>query len=174
MNIALVFFFVVAATGFVLSVTAHLAALFGLPQPLGDAVMGLHIGIFVVWLPAVMVGNQLVKDFQQKDFWKAALRGCPPWMRGLTFAVFVYAVLNFFMFIALAPARVKGQKADTRSDVRGFSGHWMAFYAAGASLLYSGLRVRRKDMARRCSKGHPVSASASFCEACGAELEPYC
>src|SRR5437870_7027920 len=37
----------------------------------------LFIGIFVVWLPTVLLLNTLTRDFKQKDLWKAALRGCP-------------------------------------------------------------------------------------------------
>lgn len=172
MAIVLTFFFGLAVIGLALSVVAHLAAVFGFSQPLGEAVMGLHVGIFVVWLPAVMVANRLVADFKRKDFWTAALRGCPRWMRAVTFVIFVYAFLNFFLFLGNQPPRGKSQKADAPEVVRGFSGHWMAFYSAGAALLYSGLKVRQMDPARRCPKGHPVSASATYCEKCGAEIEP--
>ena len=44
-------FLTLAVIGLILSLIAHTAALFGLPQPLGSAAWGLHIGIFVVWLP---------------------------------------------------------------------------------------------------------------------------
>ena len=70
-------FLVLAAVGLVLSIIAHIAALTGLPQPLGNATWALHFGVFVVWLPAVVVVIWLVKDFQKKEYWSAALRGCP-------------------------------------------------------------------------------------------------
>jgi hypothetical protein len=34
-------------------------------------------GIFVVWLPTVLLMNWLARGFKPRDLWKAALRGCP-------------------------------------------------------------------------------------------------
>ena len=171
MTVLLAPFLVLSVIGLVLSLIAHTAALFGLPQPLGSAAWGLHIGIFVVWLPAVIMANRLVGDYKRKDFWKAALRGCPDWMRWLTFAFFGYAVVNFLLFIAVAPPRGAGGGANTPPEVfRGFSGHWMAFYSAAAAILYSAIVVSRSDPAGRCPNGHPVSPSASYCEECGAAV----
>jgi succinate dehydrogenase hydrophobic anchor subunit len=70
---------IVAAVGLVLSVTAHIAAYAGFAVPWASA--PLLLGIFAVWVPAMLASNRLVKDYARKDFWKAALRGCPPWMR---------------------------------------------------------------------------------------------
>ena len=161
-------FFVLSVIGLILSIIAHAAAVLGLPQPLAGAAWGLHIGIFVVWLPAVLVSNRLVADFRQADFWKAALRGCPRWMRWLTFGFFCYALVNFLLFLAVAPPRGSGGGVDAPPEVfRGFSGHWMAFYSAAAAILYSAIVVGKRDPAHRCLNGHPVSSSASHCETCG-------
>ncbi len=67
-------FLILSVIGLLLSLLARTIALLGLPQPLGAAAWGLHIGIFVVWLPAITASNRLVRDFQQKDFWRATLR----------------------------------------------------------------------------------------------------
>jgi hypothetical protein len=150
----------------VLSLIVHTAALLRLPQPLGSSAWGLHIGIFVVWIPAVLVSNRIVRDFKQKDFWKAALRGCPDWMRWVTHAFLAYAVVNFVVFMLFTPPR-GGFANDERAAFRGFSGHWMAFYSAAAAILYSAIVVAHSDPARRCPNGHPVSPSASYCESCG-------
>ena len=170
MTILLLPFLALAVVGLVLSLTAHVAALFGQQQPLGDAAWALHIGIFVVWLPAVLVSNRLVKDFKYKDMWKAALRGCPPWMRWLTSAFFVYAIVNFIIFAVLAPGGADSGANAPPIVFRGFSGHWMAFYSAAAAVLYSAIVVAKRDPARRCPNGHPVSPSAVFCEVCGARV----
>ncbi len=72
-----------ALLGFVASVTVHVLSLTGVLPPTGEYTWGLHIGIFVVWIPAVMLMQQLLpdkKNFNQKDVWKVALRGCPPWV----------------------------------------------------------------------------------------------
>ena len=60
-------FLVLAVIGLILSLVSHTAAVLGQPQPLGPAAWGLHIGIFVVWLPAVIVSNRLTGDFKVSD-----------------------------------------------------------------------------------------------------------
>ena len=165
-------FFLLAVLGFGLSVVAHACAVFGLPQPLGSAVMSLHGGVFVIWIPAILVSNRMVAGYPRKDFWKVALRGCPVWMRWGTMVVFAYAIINFVFFVGHDVSRQQKKPAGAAPPdvVRGFSGHWMAFYAAGTSLLYSGMVVARHDPARRCKNGHVVSPSSNFCDTCGADL----
>src|SRR5947207_13942720 len=92
-------FIVLAAIGFILSVAAHLAAVAGSPIPFGKAVWALHIGIFVVWLPTVLVAYRLTRRVSRKDFWKIALVGCPKWMRTALYIFFDYAILNFVSFM---------------------------------------------------------------------------
>jgi len=163
-----------AAMGLVLSVIVHVLSFLGLPSPLGEYSWGLHVGIFVVWLPTVLVANNMVKDFKQKDFWKAALRACPKWMKNLTYFFFGYAFLNFVIFIisdAAGGVSGKSEGSSTPTNVfRGFSGHWMVFYCVAMATLYSAIHVEEHDETRRCSNGHPVSPSAKFCEQCGAKV----
>lgn len=172
MHLLLAPFFLASLAGLALSVIAHVCALVGWSQPMGNAVMGLHGGIFAIWFPAVLVANRLVADYPRKHFWKAALRGCPVWMRGVPLVFFAYALLNFAWSMGNTPGAPKGGQLADAATVRCFSGHWMLFYSAGAAILYSGMSVARHDPQRRCSKGHPVSSTAAFCESCGAELEP--
>jgi hypothetical protein len=171
MAILLTPFIVLAAVGLLLSLIVHGCALLGLPQPLDDKVWGLHIGIFIVWLPAVLASMWLAQDFTQKKYWKAALRGCPNWMRWMTYGFFIYAVINFITFMSVAPHGRQAPNAPTPPVVlRGFSGHWMAFYSAAMAMMYSAVVVSRRDPVRRCPNGHPVSPSADFCENCGARI----
>lgn len=170
MNLALGAFFVLAVTGLFLSLISHVAACLDLPQPLGDSAMALHVGVFVVWLPAVFVSKQLTANVKKKDFWRAALRGCPYWMRALTAIFFFYAIINFILFACRLPPKKAHLAADSPIAVRGFSGHWMAFYSAGAAMLYSAIAIGGRGVARRCENGHPASASAKFCEKCGAQM----
>jgi hypothetical protein len=74
-----------SAVGLALSLISHIAALLGANGPLGDKAWILHIGIFVVWLPAILVMNRLTREVPRKDIWKVALRGCPEWMRYMTY-----------------------------------------------------------------------------------------
>src|SRR6266581_5144804 len=64
-----------SAAGMLLCVFSYLGWLTGsyrFPRPEPPL---LFIGIFVVWLPTVLLLNTLTRDFKQKDLWKAALRG---------------------------------------------------------------------------------------------------
>ena len=46
-----------AAVGLVLSAVSHFAAVLGIRGPLGDYAWVLHIGVFIVWLPTVLVAR---------------------------------------------------------------------------------------------------------------------
>src|SRR5881392_2188035 len=61
-----------SAVGMLLCVFSYLGWLTGsyrFPRPEPPL---LFIGIFVVWLPTVLLLNTLTRDFKQKDLWKAA------------------------------------------------------------------------------------------------------
>src|SRR5207249_4130983 len=51
--------------------------------------------------------------------------------------------------------------------VRGFSGHWMAFYSTALAILYSAARADERNRSRRCPNGHTVGPLAEYCERCG-------
>lgn len=154
-----------AWVGLTLSILSHLAALLGSQGPLGDYAWVLHIGIFIVWLPTVLVASRIGADFERKDLWKAVLRGCPQWMQYMVCGFFGYALLNFAIFIIASPKGGSGPMPP--AVVRGFSGHWMAFYSAAAAVLYSATHVSDRDQGRRCANGHSVGPLARFCEQCG-------
>lgn len=167
MNFLLFPFMLLAAVGFILSVVVHVSALLGLPIPGGDAAWGLHIGIFVVWLPTVLVSTRTARFTNQKDFWKVALSGCPPWMRKALYLVFGYAILNFIIFIFAMKYQAGVPSA---ADFRGFSGHWMVFYGVAFAMLYSVRRAPQLLQDRKCVNGHSLSAVAQFCPECGVAL----
>jgi len=165
-------FIALAAVGFILSVAAHLAAIAGSPIPLGKAVWALHIGMFVVWLPTVLVAYRMTRGANRKDFWKIALVGCPKWMRTALYVIFGYAILNFVLFMATTASRSQPKGDAPREVIRGFSGHWMVFYGAAFATLYSASVVGYSGMDRKCPNGHSVGITARFCEECGAALDP--
>jgi len=165
MKAIFLFFASVSAAGLVLSAASHIAAVLGTQGPLGNFAFVLHIGIFVVWIPAVFAANRLVRNVPRKDFWKAALRGCPDWMKYMTYAFVGYAILNFAFFISSAPTQGRGGPMSPE-DVRGFSGHWMAFYSAALAILYSAAQVW-DERERHCPNGHEVQPLAKFCDQCG-------
>jgi hypothetical protein len=165
MALLIVPFLVLAAVGLVLSLVAHGCALLGLPQPLGGATWGLHVGIFAVWLPAMLASNRMVRGTRPDDFWRVALRGCPPWMRRMTYGFFGYAVANFLIFFATAPVGKQPAGAPAPPEVfRGFSGHWMAFYSAALAILYSAAAVSRcgedKHLGGKPTEGRRDEAAA--------------
>src|SRR5215831_7309479 len=90
-----------AVAGFLASVIVHVYSLLGTANPFGPAAWALHVGIFVVWFPAVLVAQRLTRNVKRADFWKAIFRGCPPWVRRGAYILFPYAIVNFFAGIAL-------------------------------------------------------------------------
>ena len=93
-------FMALAAVGFALSATAHLMALPGMAIPGGGAVWTLRVGVFVVWIPTVLLGQKIVQDQPPREFWRIALTGCPPWMRNAVYGLFAYAFINFAWFLS--------------------------------------------------------------------------
>ncbi|MFN7140461.1 MAG: zinc ribbon domain-containing protein [Limisphaerales bacterium] len=166
---AIVFgFMLLAAFGLVLSILAHIAALMGVLIPGGKLVWALHIGIFVVWLPAVLVAGQVTRYANREDFWKLALAGCPGWMHRAFYVLFGYAILNFIVFLLVVGTQEEKTTGDAPpSVVRGFSGHWMVFYGGAFFLLYSRINAPHLYQKRKCPRGHPVSPTDRFCPKCG-------
>lgn len=154
-----------AALGLLASLTVHVSSLAGLTNPLGSAAWVLHGGVFVVWLPTVMVAQRVMKHATQANFWKVILRGCPPWMRLGAYILFPYAMINFFVSVALI------ESGGEVNDLRLFSGHWMVFYYIAGAMLWSA-RSLWDEANRQCPQGHPAAPFASFCEQCGAKLPP--
>lgn len=156
---------ILAAVGFVLSLIVHGLSLFGVLAPGGDLVFALHIGIFVIWVPAVILS--------QGRGGKDAFDKTPRWMKRALGVLFAYALLNFGYFMLVAPkkgSREASQHPAPPKVVRGFSGHWMIFYGAGFSMLWCTWKERREATQRRCSNGHQVTAPGTQCPTCGAAI----
>ncbi len=134
----------IAAAGFVLSLAAHLMALAGVNLPSGGLVWLLHVGIFIVWIPAISFVNQNVKQMNRKRGWEELLAICPAWMRWMSGAVVAYAAVNFVLFLVSTNGQPKPTGTAPPIVVRGFSGHWMVFYWAAFVTFYATLKVRRR------------------------------
>jgi len=148
-------FLIFSAAGLVLSVISHICALRGVAGPLGDLTWLLHIGIFIVWLPAILAVQRLSGNVPRRDLWQAALRGCPGWMRYGMYGLFGYAMINFLIF-AQAAGKHQGTGPMPPDVVRGFSGHWMVFYGAAFAILHSYIHLRGQNTIRKCAAGHEV------------------
>ena len=157
-------FVVLSAVGLVVSLWVHLGAVAGRRVAPKAFFWILHVGIFVVWFPAVFVAQKRVGNVQRKDYWKIVLNGSPDWMRYMVYGFFGYAMLNFALFMSKTPSG--GGGANPPAVVwRGFSGHWMLFYSAALAILYSAAHAN--ETGRRCVNGHPVLENATFCTQCG-------
>jgi Protein of unknown function (DUF3592) len=159
-------FIILAFVGLVASVWVHAGAVMGrrvAPEPFFWI---LHVGIFVVWFPAVFVAKQRVGSLNRRDYWKVLLRDLPDGVRYLLYGFLGYAVVNFLYFVQQASTGGGGNGGDTPAIVwRGFSGHWMVFYFAALAILYSATKENSSE-ARRVN-GHLVPPGANFCTQCG-------
>ena len=154
-----------SAVGLVLSLWVHLGAVAGRRVAPEEFFWILHMGIFLVWFPAVLVAKERVGNINRKDFSKIMLKGSPDWMRYMVYGFLGYAMVNFAFFFFQVPTG-KSDGANPPAIVwRGFSGHWMAFYSAALAILYSAAKAN--TTARRCSNGHAIPPDANFCARCG-------
>jgi hypothetical protein len=158
------FFVWLSAIGLVVSLWVHLGAVMGRRVAPEAFFWMLHVGIFVVWFPAVFVAQRLVGNVNRKDLWKIVLKDSPEWMRYMVYGFLAYAGANFLLFMAEAPSGGKGASPPV-ADWRGFSGHWMAFYSAAFAILYSAARTEETRL--RCPNGHLAPSTASYCTRCG-------
>lgn len=128
-------FIALSAIGLGLSLWVHLVSIAGRKVAPHAFIGILHVGIFVVWFPAVLVAIKRVGNTNRKDFWKVVVRGSPEWVRYMVYGFLAYAVVNFLIFIP----SVVSDRTETMSVTawRAFSGHWMAFYSAALAILYS-------------------------------------
>ena len=126
---------------------------------------GLHVGIFVVFFPAVLVAKQIGMTSNRKDAWKIALRFAPPWMLYVFYVLFPYTFFNFFRGFFTTAASNHGHGDPSATEWRLFSGHWMLFYFCSLAILYSGLRSRTAT--GFCNNGHRFSSQYSKCPQCG-------
>jgi len=132
---------VIAAAGFVPSVAAHVMALAGKILPGGGLVWMLHVGIFLVWFPAILSNKRKFKTLKRRVEWETMLAVCPVWMRRVLKLVFAYALVNFVLFFMATIGQPKPTGAAPARVIRGFSGHWMVFYWAAFVTLCAGIKT---------------------------------
>jgi hypothetical protein len=161
-------FVLFSAIGLVVSLWVHLGAVMGRRVAPEAFFWMLHVGIFVVWFPAVFIARRLVGNVNRRDFWKVILKDSPDWMRYMVYGFYGYAIVNFLLFMAKAPSGASGNPPAV--VWRGFSGHWMAFYSAALAILYSAARM--VDSSPRCTNGHRASSKVIYCPQCGQPVMP--
>jgi elongation factor Tu len=134
------------------------------PMAKWPGVMFIHFAIFPPFIAALCYASRAGgKDAAGQD---RVFKSAPRWLQVLTGVFFVYALVNFAIFIVL----VEGGGPDKRDGkyfltshgrvlrelseaeyhrqqayvVRGFSGHWMMFSSAALTMLVGTLRRRRR------------------------------
>lgn len=163
------FLFFLAVIGWTMGLTVHILSIAQIDvEEKVPLIWFLHVGIFVVWLSAILVmrKNEELKalqksgklnDLKQKELIRVFFKHTPKWIGYLAIAGFFYAVLNFFSLMVYQKGTVDiidgkfvlhihGKIIQTLTEqeyhrlialkVRGFSGHWMAFYGFAAAILY--------------------------------------
>ena len=154
---------------FCVSIVAHVAAVLGVDvQDRVPLVWLLHLGVFVVALPAVLA----MRKWRSGSFLDV-LRGLPIRARAFTIGLFGYTVINFVVFFA---SMAEGQAAERdhryiledrgkvvrelsveeyhsrrAQELRGFSGHWLAFYFFSFAVLVLLREAPRGRAPTRCT-----------------------
>ena len=163
------FLFYFAATGWTLGLIVHILSLADYDvEDKVPFVWILHLGIFVVWLPTILNlrkneefiayrKSKMMNRMNPFGFLKIIFKQTPIWLRIIAIGGFLYAGINFMLFITSqhgTPGIQDGQyilhnhgyviKTLTEQEyhhykaniVRGFSGHWLVFYGLAAAVLY--------------------------------------
>lgn len=162
------YLFYLAVIGWIVGLVVHLLAVAGVDVTAKvPFVWVLHIGIFVVWLPAILTlkNSRAAQEFQKTGtlntmnpvaILKMMFHNTPTWLTVIAIAGLLYAPINFMVFMASqtgVPDIQNGQyivhnhgqliKKLTEQEyhyyranqLRGFSGHWLAFYGMAAAIL---------------------------------------
>lgn len=158
-------FQVLAVVGFILSVLVNVGAVTSRWTP-PSYFWALHVGIFLVFFPALFVAQKRVGSTNRKDFWKVVLKGAPDWMKYFLYALFAYAAAIGIPSWIRAVQQASGpQRSSGFSDWTGFSVTWMVFYWASFAILYAAMQ--QEQLGPRCVKGHPAPPGDHFCSQCG-------
>ena len=167
-----------AAAGVCLSLASHISSLFGHTGPLGPFAFVLHIGVFAVMFPAMLLGRRLTG---QRDTsrgaglasWSRLFSGCPAFARILLVAFAVYALINFFSLLPVPhPPPHEGFNPMSPADVRLFSGHWIVLYSVAFCILRSYSRFIVTPPVFQCTNGHSFAATKESCPQCGSPAQP--
>ena len=157
-----------ALIGFIVSTIVHIAALMG-TKIFPEAEI-LHVGIFVVFFPAILSTIRVQKlRMNRSDVWKLLLLGCPSWMKKVTYVLFSYAIVNFIIF-AILPKGSPQNGSMPVEVIRGFSGHWIIFYWASFAILYSRIKTKGQYALVCTTCSNQCSPFDQFCSKCGAKL----
>jgi hypothetical protein len=159
-------FFFFAAAGWTIGLAVHLLSLFDYDvAEVFPFVWVLHVGAIFIMFPAIIELKKTVPVRQEngkllgptRGFYKHVFKNAPRWLVIIACLCFGYAIINFILFITsqtgtaeiqhgqyFLTAHGKILKTLTEAEyhhiranmLRGFSGHWIFFFAAAAAILY--------------------------------------
>lgn len=159
-------FFFFAVIGWSIGLVVHLLSLFDYDvAEVFPFVWILHVGAILIMFPAIIELKKTVPVRQvngrllgtSRGFYTHVFKNAPRWLSIIVGLCFAYAIVNFILFITsqLGTAEIQGGqyvltshgkilKTLTEEEfhhvkanmLRGFSGHWILFFAAAAAILY--------------------------------------
>ena len=151
-------FYRVAQVGFAASLIVHLSTFFGLRATL-DYFWFLHVGLFVVLIPALALTNYNQPETSKSKIFNFGMEKSPGWLKLACIIFLIYAGINLILFLTAmgggGPDFIGGKyvasshgqivREITESEywhlkileARGFSGHWMVFYLVATSILHT-------------------------------------
>ena len=154
-----------AAVVLIVSFVVHASTFLGIdPLAKWPGLMLIHLAIFPPFIAAICYANRTAGTKQGSS--DPVVSSAPWWLRLLTGVSVVYAIANFVLFIILmeggAPSERDGKyvlhthgtvirelsEAEYHQkrayELRGFSGHWMAFSSGALMMLVGAANLRRR------------------------------
>lgn len=130
-----------SAVGLICSVLVHILGLFGKRPPFGYFAFSLQFGAVTSAIAAAFAVVLLISS-RGENFWRAALRTSPRWMKWMTYFLIVYGIFNFIVFVNRIGHR-EGLQPDQIMPLifRGISGEWMVFYSGALLIFSSAIRI---------------------------------
>jgi hypothetical protein len=127
-----------ALAGFLMSLGINVACVLGKQIPSDVPFFFMHIGIFVVFFPAILAAQKMVGNTRRRGFWKAVLKEAPEGFYYLFYVVFAYSWLTgIHGFYNGSPGSGQHSTPFGGQDWLGFSGVWMTFYYVSFVILLS-------------------------------------
>jgi hypothetical protein len=154
--------------GIVAGVSLHILALATALTVPGPIILAMHLGLFAVAIPTIIISNKVLSSVRPKDLWAAMRAATPVWLYRFVRVLGIYWVMVFLVFILIVSKHETPDGPMSARTLAFFAAGWTTGYAALAQYLYL---VRNRLVARRlCPQGHEVGASARYCEVCGTPL----
>lgn len=147
--------FYVACAGWLCSLLVNLYGVAGIDLSVQyKYVFALHIGVFIVWLPAVFAlrNNQELRQLKTQPFaarspfsvYRIILKGVPAWLIVLIGGRAIYGFVSFIyvnfcqegLFSSVHKAVTFTTQQKSVNTIRMFSAIWLLFYSMAAGILF--------------------------------------